>query len=157
MNSDTTIPIFVSDGNFINPLRLGDLYKHHYTGSALVWWWLLPVLCQAITRTSVALTHCGLMMPYGGIDLHQHWLKYLNQCWFIIIKVLWHSFEDCFSTYASAINHSNKFWNWLSKILYGSPRGQWVNVRWASNDALRLNFNQHPNFCYHKSAFGNLI
>ena len=49
------------------------------------------------------LTHCGLVTPYGDIDLGLHrlrlwlvaWLPpshYLNQCWLIISKVQWHSF-----------------------------------------------------------------
>ena len=51
---------------------------------------------------------------------------YLNQCWLIITKVLWHSFDDFFSTDASAISRWKWFWNWLTKILFGSPMGQWV-------------------------------
>ena len=53
----------------------------------------------------VKLTHCGLVMPYGDIDLGQPYLvmvsyligykaiKYLNQCWLLISEVLWHSPE----------------------------------------------------------------
>ena len=55
------------------------------------------------------LTHCGLMMPYGNMDLGQHWLSFvmacclmalshnLNQCWYIIDRVLWHSSDNNFT------------------------------------------------------------
>ena len=53
---------------------------------------------------------------------------YLNQCWLIIIKVQWHSSEPNFTRDTSATNHWNKLENYLSKISFKSPRGQWVNL-----------------------------
>ena len=54
------------------------------------------------------LTLCGLVTPYGDIDLGQHWPRmaccltapshYLNQCWLIISEVLRHSHEGNFFT-----------------------------------------------------------
>ena len=41
---------------------------------------------------------------------------YLNQCWFIISKVEWHSYYDNFTRYASTINHQNLFENYMYKI-----------------------------------------
>ena len=58
-----------------------------------------------------SLTHCGLMTPYGDIDLGQHWLRtvmaccrtapshYLNQCWLIISKIQLHSSDGNFTRY----------------------------------------------------------
>ena len=61
-------------------------------------------------------THYGLMTPYGGMDLRQHWFRlwmaccltapshYLNLCWFIVSKVQWHSSEGNFTRDTSATN-----------------------------------------------------
>ena len=58
---------------------------------------------------STALTHCGLLSPYGNIVLGQHCLSqvmaccltassnYLDQCWIIVIGVLWHSPQNNFT------------------------------------------------------------
>ena len=50
---------------------------------------------------------------------------YLNQCWLIIRKVKWYSFEDNFTSDISGINH----WNKLENIPLKSPRGLWVNLQ----------------------------
>ena len=52
---------------------------------------------------------------------------YLNQCWLIFSKVQWHSVEGNLTRDSSPFNHENKLENYLSKILFKSPRGQWVN------------------------------
>ena len=52
---------------------------------------------------------------------------YLNQCWLIVSKALWHSSEGNFSRDNSAINHLNLFENHSSKIQSKPTRGQWVN------------------------------
>ena len=52
---------------------------------------------------------------------------YLNQCWLIISKVEWHSYEDKFTRDTSAINHWNYLENVVPKISFKFPRGQWVN------------------------------
>ena len=51
---------------------------------------------------------------------------YLNQCWLIISKVQWHSSGSHFTRDTLDINHWNQFENYLSKLLFNSPRGQWV-------------------------------
>ena len=51
---------------------------------------------------------------------------YLNQCWLIISKVWWHSFEGNFTAGISAINHCNWLEKHSSKISLKSPRPQWV-------------------------------
>ena len=53
---------------------------------------------------------------------------YLNQYWLIISKVLWLSFQGNFTRDASIINHWNLFENYMSKISFIFPRGQWVNL-----------------------------
>ena len=53
---------------------------------------------------------------------------YLNQCWLIIRKVQWYSSEDNFTSDISAINHWNKLENYLYKIHWNLPGGQWVKA-----------------------------
>ena len=48
---------------------------------------------------------------------------YLNQCWLIISKVQWHPSGSNFSH--QSLRLARKY---LSKILFKSPRGQWVNL-----------------------------
>ena len=61
---------------FINSLWPGDA----------IWW-------HGTRSTLAQVMACCLMAPS----------HYLNQCWLVITKVLWHSFDDCFSTDALAI------------------------------------------------------
>ena len=57
------------------------------------WIWKSSEYCR------IWLTHCGLVMTYGNMDLRQRWLRwwlaawwhYLNQCWLIIKGVQWQS------------------------------------------------------------------
>ena len=51
---------------------------------------------------------------------------YLNQCWLIISKVQWHSYDSCFTGDTSAIDHYNQLENYSSRIQFESPWGQWV-------------------------------
>ena len=52
----------------------------------------------------------------------------MDQCWLIISKVQWHS-SECNSTRETSVtSHWNYLENYLSKILFQSPRGQWVNI-----------------------------
>ena len=50
---------------------------------------------------------------------------YLNQCWLIISEVQWHSYQGNFTRDASIISHWNPFENYISKISFKFPRGQW--------------------------------
>ena len=86
----------------------------------------------------VGLTHCGLVMPYGNIDLGLYWLRwrlgaclmapshYLNQCWLIISKILWHSPQSNFTARVQAAILYNEFENYTFKTSATSPCGQWV-------------------------------
>ena len=57
---------------------------------------------------------------------------YLNQCWFIITDVFWHSHEGNFTRNAQDIYRSYEFENYEFKIAVASPRGQWVNfILWV--------------------------
>ena len=85
----------------INSLRPSDTIWRHKSGSTLA---------QVMA--------CCLMAPN----------HYLNQCWLIISKVQWHSSECNFIRETSATSHWNQLENYLSKILFKSPRGQWVNM-----------------------------
>ena len=49
---------------------------------------------------------------------------YLNQCWLIISKVLWHSSEDIMI---------RRFEDYIFKITLRSPRGQWLNEAATQN------------------------
>ena len=52
---------------------------------------------------------------------------YLNQCWLIIRKALWHSSKDIIIRRFEDTNQQNKIENYIFKITLRSPRGQWVN------------------------------
>ena len=77
---------------------------------------------QGSRSTLVQVMACCLMAPS----------HYLNQCWLIISKVQWHSSECNFTRDTSAISHWNKLENYLSKILFKSPRNQWVKRHFSS-------------------------
>ena len=51
---------------------------------------------------------------------------YLNQCWLIISKVLWHSSEDIIIRQFEETNQQSKTENYIFKVTLRSPRGQWV-------------------------------
>ena len=81
--------------------------------------WLNDTIWQHSSwSTLVQVMACCLMVPS----------HYLNQCWLIFSKVQWHSVEGNLTKDSSLINHYNKFENYLSKFLFKSPRGQWVNL-----------------------------
>ena len=50
----------------------------------------------------------------------------LNQCWFIISKVLWHSSEDIIIGRFEDTNQQSKIEDYIFKITLSSPRSQWV-------------------------------
>ena len=54
---------------------------------------------------------------------------YLNQCWHIISKVHWYSYEGNLALDALAINHYYYLENHLSKFSFKFPRGQWVKAQ----------------------------
>ena len=77
LHSELTL---ISCRGLLNSLWSGDAIWRHGTRSTLA---------QVMA--------CCLMAPN----------HYMKQGWLVITKVLWHSFDDCFSTDALAINHWN--------------------------------------------------
>ena len=71
-----------------------------------------------ITRTTLA-----QVMP-SWLTEPSH---YLNQCWLIVSKVHWYSYERNLTQDTLAINHLYCIENYLSKFSLKPPRGQWVN------------------------------
>ena len=53
---------------------------------------------------------------------------YLNQCWLIISKILWHSFEGIIIRRSEDTSWQNKIENCTFKIMPRSPTGQWVKA-----------------------------
>ena len=64
--------------------------------------------CVTSRIAPVGLILCGLVTPYGDINLGQHWAQvmaccltapshYLNQCWLNISVASWHSAENDFT------------------------------------------------------------
>ena len=58
---------------------------------------------------------------------------YLNQCWLIISKVMWHLLEGIIMRISEDTNRSNKIENYTSRITFRSPRGQWVKLGLTSS------------------------
>ena len=54
---------------------------------------------------------------------------YLNQCWLIINKVLWHSSQDIIIRRLEDTNQWSKAEDYIFKITLRSLSGQWVNTR----------------------------
>ena len=52
---------------------------------------------------------------------------YLNHCWLIISKVLWHSSEDIIIRRFEDANQKSKIEDYIFEITLRSTRGQWVN------------------------------
>ena len=52
----------------------------------------------------------------------------LNQCWLIISKVLWHSSEGIIMRRSEDTNQQNKIENYIFRIAFRSPKGQWVKM-----------------------------
>ena len=82
-------------------LRLSNTIWRHKSGSTLA-----PVMACCLTAPS----------------------HYLNKCWLIISKVQWHPSQSNFTKDTSAISHWKQFENYLSKMFFKSPKGQWVNI-----------------------------
>ena len=67
---------------------------------------------------------------------------YPDQCWLIISEAQSQSPEDNFTRDASAINYYNQPENYLLKISFKSPRGQWVNSLCAANPTEKFPHNK---------------
>ena len=66
---------------------------------------LLNVLVDALNDTSMGLTHCGLVTPFGDIDVSQYCLSQWLDAWqhdaitwtnieFSFVKLIWFSLES---------------------------------------------------------------
>ena len=79
------------------------------------------------------LTHCGIVKPYNDIELGQHWFRYWLVAWWHQ-AITWINVDLSSATTISGQFHrgylSNQSfeltWKWISKILFQSPRSQWV-------------------------------
>ena len=63
---------------------------------------------------------------------------YLNQCWLIISKVLWHSSEDIIIRRFEDTNQYSKIEDYIFKITLRSPRGQWVKNKAKHNKTVSI-------------------
>ena len=104
-----------------------------------------------INSAEQGLTHCGLVTQYGDINLGQHWIS----LWLVAWRhqaITWTNVDlssvrsSCthmsaiLARDASAISHWNQLENYLSKILFKSPRGQWVNKQsFLTSDNTHIN------------------
>ena len=80
-------------------MRPGDAIRQQGTGSTLA---------QVMA--------CCLMAPS----------HYLNQCWLNISKFLWHSLKGIIIRWSEDTNQYIKIENYIFRIIFRSPRGQWV-------------------------------
>ena len=63
---------------------------------------------------------------------------YLNQCWLLIGKALWHSSEGIIIRKSEDTNQPNKIENGICKMASTSPWGQWVNAKSKENQRFLL-------------------
>ena len=75
------------------------------------------IWCWGSWSTLVQVMACCLTAPS----------HYLNHCWLVISKVLWHSSEDIIIRRFEDTNQQSKIENYIFKITLRFPRGQWVN------------------------------
>ena len=97
-------------------VRLGVLLQMHTALNSL--WPSDAIWHQISLSTLVQVMACCLTAPS----------HYLNQCWLILSKVQRHSSVGNFTIDTSAISHWNYLENYISKISFKSPRGQWVKI-----------------------------
>ena len=106
--------------------KLSKLYLHHFNslapgkcGCNFNSLWPIDTTWRHKSGSTLAqVMACCLMAPS----------HYLNRCWLIISKVQWHPSESNFTGATSAISSWNYLENYLSNILFKSPRGQWVKI-----------------------------
>ena len=83
------------------------------------------------------LIHYGLVMPYGKIDLGQHWFRwwlvaysapshYINQCWVIVNCTLRNKLQWNFNKNTELFIHKNASQNTVCKMAAILSRGRWV-------------------------------
>ena len=90
-----------NNSKYINSLWPSDTTWRHRSGSTLI-----QVMACCLTASS----------------------HYLHQCWLIISKVLWHSSEGFLIRRFEDTNQWIKIEDYIFKIAFRSPTGQWVNL-----------------------------
>ena len=79
----------------------------------------------------ISSTACETLMKQPpGISLTAP-SHYLNQCWRIISKVKWHSPKGKFTRYTSAVKYRNYLEDYVTKMSFKFPRGQWVDLTFS--------------------------
>ena len=75
---------------------------------------------------------------------------YMNQCWYLINEVLWHSLESSFTATATATFLFNKFENHIFNISATPPMRQWVQIQhlYLFHQCLHCNMHQSNNFIH---------
>ena len=63
---------------------------------------------------------------------------YLNRCWLIISKALWHSSDAIIVRRSEDTNQQNKIENYIFRITFRSPRGEWVNKIYEGSQGCRV-------------------
>ena len=81
---------------------------------------------------------------------------YLNQCWLIINKVMWHSSEDIIIRTFEDTNQWSKIENYIYKMALRSPRGQWTNAAWGV-DYKKRNINQWRSYFHQIKSINRLV
>ena len=100
--------------------------------------WPSDVIRRQGTESTLAqVMACCLMAPS----------HYLNQCWLIFSKVLWHSSEGIIIRRSEDTNQKIKIENYIFRILSRSPRGQWVDSdsAWVLGSDFESKLNIHLN------------
>ena len=87
-------------------------------GDTMILMWLHCDGACAYKSTLVPVMACCLKAPS----------HYLNQCWLIISKVLWHSSEDIIMRRFEDTNQQSKIEGCFLRTILRSPRCQWVKT-----------------------------
>ena len=83
---------------------------------------------QRSGSTSVQVMACYLTAPS----------HYLNRCWLIISKALWHSSDAIIVRRSEDTNQQNKIENYIFRITFRFPRGEWVNKIYEGSHGCRV-------------------
>ena len=146
--------IHLSSGRWFNALSIS--FEQHFLKTLIP---LNPGLGHGFIILCVKLSNCAInlfnsLWPSDTICRHRTgstldqvmacWLTapshYLNQCWFIISKVLWHSSEDIIKRRFKNTNQKSKIENYSFKSTLRSHRGQWVKPGTSVGNAASSNW-----------------
>ena len=88
-----------------------------------------PQYLPIVSIISVSLTHCGLVTPYGDVELGQHWLRFWLVAW----------------------RHQAITWT----VDLSSVRSLGINLRALSLDDVKIPINKRPVGLYSSAAYWN--